>query len=197
MRERMEALESQGEQLQREAKYREALDKYQEILEFNRNYFGAESEEYDRISIKMCELCNLVAMIFLQKDKFDLTLIFLQKADSLAVSNPKYLAITLNNKACYYRKTGKLRTALQCLQDALTLEWKSKKEDTLADTYLNLCAVLSQLGRHKEALENVLFSITLLQEEILGNQKIGTERLLVLTIAYHNLAVELEHLSRF
>lgn len=28
-RERMEALESQGEQLQREAKYREALDKYQ------------------------------------------------------------------------------------------------------------------------------------------------------------------------
>lgn len=145
----------------------------------------------------MCELCNLVAMIFLQKDKFDLTLIFLQKADTLSVNNPKYLAITLNNKACYYRKTGKLRTALQCLQDALTLEWKSKKEDTLADTYLNLCAVLSQLGRHKEALENVLFSITLLQEEILGNQKIGTERLLVLTIAYHNLAVELEHLSRF
>lgn len=44
MRERMEALESQGEQLQREAKYREALDKYQEILEFNKNYFGSDSE---------------------------------------------------------------------------------------------------------------------------------------------------------
>lgn len=66
-------------------------------------------------------------MIFLQKDKFDLTLIFLQKADTLSCGHPKYLAITLNNKACYYRKTGKLRTALQCLQDALTLEWKSKK----------------------------------------------------------------------
>ena len=91
-------------------------------------------------------------MIFLQKDKFDLTLVFLQKADALSCGHPKYLAITLNNKACYYRKTGKLRTSLQCLQDALTLEWKSKKEDTLADTYLNLCAVLSQLGRHKEAL---------------------------------------------
>jgi hypothetical protein len=71
------------------------------------------------------------------------------------------------------------------------LEWKSKKEDTLADTYLNLCAVLSQLGRHKEALENVLFSVSLLQEEILGGQKVRPERPLVLTIAYHNLAVEL------
>ena len=100
----------------------------------------------------MCELCNLISMIFLQKEKFDLTLVFLQKADAFSCNQPKYLAITLNNKACFYRKTGKLRTALQCLQDALTLEWRSKKEDTLADTYLNLCAVLSQLGRHKEAL---------------------------------------------
>jgi tetratricopeptide (TPR) repeat protein len=88
-------------------------------------------------------------MIFLQKDKPDLSLIFLQKADAFATNQPKYMAITLNNKACYYRKTGKLRTALQCLQDALSLEWRSQKEDTLADTYLNLCAVLSQLGRHK------------------------------------------------
>ena len=67
----------------------------------------------------------------------------------------------------------------------------------MADTYLNLCAVLSQLGRHKEALENVLFSVTLLQEEILGAGKSPTERLLVLAIAYHNMAVELEHLERF
>jgi tetratricopeptide (TPR) repeat protein len=88
-------------------------------------------------------------MIFLQKDKYDLCLMFLQKADALAISHPKYMAITLNNKACYYRKTGKLRTALQCLQDALSLEWKSRQDETLADTYLNLCAVLSQLGRHK------------------------------------------------
>lgn len=167
------------------------------MLEFNKNYFGSDSEEYERVSIKMCELCNLISMIFLQKDKYDLTLLFLQKADALAANHPKYMAITLNNKACYYRKTGKLRTALQCLQEALTLEWRSRKEDSLADTYLNQCAVLSQLGRHKEALENVLFSVTLLQEEIFNAEKVGTERLLVLAIAYHNMAVELEHLERF
>ena len=54
------------------------------------------------------------------------------------------------------------------------MEWKSRKEDTLADTYLNLCAVLSQLGKHKDALENVLFSVTLLQEELLGASKSPT-----------------------
>ena len=58
----------------------------------------------------------MISMIFLQKDKFDLCLVFLQKAEAFAAHHPKYLAITLNNKACYYRKTGKLRTALQCLQ---------------------------------------------------------------------------------
>ena len=43
----------------------------------------------------------------------------------------------------------------------------------------------------------MLFSVTLLQEEILGAEKIATERLLVLAIAYHNMGVELEHLERF
>ena len=83
------------------------------------------------------------------------------------------------------------------LQNALDLEWKDQKQETLADTYLNLCAVLSQLGRHEQALENVLFSIVILQEELLGKHDIHLERVPVLSIAYHNMGVELEHLKRF
>ena len=49
--------------------------------------------------------------------------------------------------------------------------------------------MLSQLGRHNEALENVLFSVTLLQEEILGADEVNMERIPVLAIAYHNTAV--------
>jgi tetratricopeptide (TPR) repeat protein len=82
------------------------------------------------------------------------------------------------------------------LQSALELEWKDKNTATLADTYLNLCAVLSQLGRHNEALENALFSVTLLQEELLGVDNKNMERIPVLAIAYHNVAVELEFLKR-
>lgn len=48
--------------------------------------------------------------------------------------------------ACYYRRIGKLRTALNFLQQALALETKIERSQTLADTHLNICAVYSQLG---------------------------------------------------
>ena len=85
---------------------------------------------------------------------------------------------------------------------------------SLADTHLNMCAVLSQLSKHKEALQHVLLSITLLQDEFLNlgppeknidyNEKKDEEnpkgniedRVSVLAIAYHNLGVELEYLQR-
>jgi len=35
---------------------------------------------------------------------------------------------------------------------------------TLADTHLNLCAVLSQLDRHDDALQHSMLSIILLQD---------------------------------
>ncbi len=53
--------------MQKETKYKEALDVYQEVLELNKNAYGSQSDEYERISIKLCELCNLIAMILLQK----------------------------------------------------------------------------------------------------------------------------------
>jgi hypothetical protein len=62
--------------------------------------------------------------------------------------------------------------------------------ESLADTHLNLCAVLSQLGRHSEALEHILMSIVMLQEELLGPDKVkNAERMPVLAIAYHNMGV--------
>ena len=85
---------------------------------------------------------------------------------------------------------------------------------SLADTHLNMCAVLSQLSKHKEALQHVLLSITLLQDEFLNlgppeknidynekkdeeNPKVNiVDRVSVLAIAYHNLGVELEYLKR-
>ena len=60
--------------------------------------------------------------------------------------------------------TGKLRIALKYLEKALAIEFKlsTEQQSSIADTHLNVCAVLSQLGRHEEALEHVLMSIVLL-----------------------------------
>lgn len=55
----------------------------------------------------------------------------------------RFKATTFNNLACFYRRTGKLRTAYNYLQMALDIELKIGSMPSLADTHLNLCAVLS------------------------------------------------------
>jgi hypothetical protein len=53
--------------------------------------------------------------------------------------------MTFNNLACYYRKIGHLRSALIFLEKAIEIERKGITTAQMADTHLNLCAVLSQL----------------------------------------------------
>ena len=59
--------------------------------------------------------------------------------------------MTANNLACYYRRVGKLRSALLYLEKAYALELLHPAAD-LSQTHLNLCATLSQLGKHESAL---------------------------------------------
>lgn len=82
-----------------------------------------------------------------------------------------------------------------------------------ADTHLNICAVLSQIGRHQGALEHAQSALILLQEELFaggggaardtadvdsgGNQPPRADRIAVLSIAYHNMGVEQEFLKKF
>lgn len=44
LKDRMEALEEKGMQYQKEAKYKEALDVYEELLDINRNTYGLHSQ---------------------------------------------------------------------------------------------------------------------------------------------------------
>ena len=82
-------------------------------------------------------------MIFLQRESFDEALEFLKKAETLCQSSVQFKAITFNNLACFYRRTGKLRTALIFLNKTVEMEIKLENSQNIADTHLNLCAVLS------------------------------------------------------
>jgi tetratricopeptide (TPR) repeat protein len=123
--------------------------------------------------------------------------------------------MTYNNMACYYRRVGKLRTALKFLEQALSIEGRLNKIDTQADTHLNICAVLSQLNKHELALNHAMSAVILLQEDLLfkavnGDQQQeeekpksskgkdqNTDRTSVLAIAYHNMGVEQEFLRSY
>ena len=150
-------------------------------------------------------MCNLLAMTYLQQEDFAMVLELLKKAEILTERDPPGRAVTFNNLACYYRRQGKLHASLQYLQKALKIEGRLEKVDNPADTHLNACAVLSQLGRHQSALEHAQSALILLQEELFnGVNPLGDEaappkadRIAVLAIAYHNIGVEQEFLKKF
>jgi tetratricopeptide (TPR) repeat protein len=96
-----------------------------------------------------------------------------------------------------------LHAALQYLAKALKIELTSEEVDNPAGTHLNLCATLSQLGRHGPALEHAQCALELLeamasQKDRKGNgsaEKSANDDGSILAIAWHNIAVEQEHLG--
>lgn len=174
-------------------------------LVLRQHFFGVDSDQVRNACKIVGEMCNLLAMTYLQQESYDLVLELLKKAEILTDRDPQGKAVTCNNLACYYRKQGKLRNALKYLQKALKIESKLEKIGNIADTHLNICAVLSQLGRHSRALSHSQSALIVLQEELLKdlkeekkelNKPVKLDRIAVLAIAYHNTGVELEFLKK-
>ena len=93
-----------------QGKYLECLETIEKILNIKADAFGEQSDEvlilyqYIKSKEKLCELCNLIAMIFLKKERFDVSLEFLKKAEILSDKLITFKSVTLNNLACYYRR---------------------------------------------------------------------------------------------
>lgn len=90
-------------------------------MSIKKSVYGVEHSEFQTASEKLCEYLNLAAMVHLQKENLELTLDYLRKAEIVAQDSLALKATTLNNLGCYYRRTGKLRTALSYLIQALEL----------------------------------------------------------------------------
>lgn len=85
------------------------------------------------------------------------------------------------------------------------------------DIHLNICAILSQMGKHELALQHSMKALILIQDELVSklgptsgpndiimadssetahqSGKKPEDRLIVLCISYHNIAVEQEFLK--
>jgi hypothetical protein len=74
-------------------------------------------------------------MAHLQKEDYKLCLELLKKAELFTEGNDRMKAITYNNFACLFRKTNKLRNALQYLEAALVLEYTTlnRSEEPVAE----------------------------------------------------------------
>ena len=191
--------------------------------------YGDRAESVLKSSQEAAIICNILSMSFLQKGKlhifinillenFNVALELLRKAETLTEEGDKYRAVTYNNFACIFRRTKKLRSALSYLEKALEIEYNylhysdESVDDCLqvlnpTDIHLNICAILSQMGKHELALQHSMKALILIQDELITKImaqeadpnfteiKKPEDRLTVLCIAYHNIAVEQEFLK--
>merc|ERR1711907_2336 len=194
-----------------------ALKEWETALEIANN---APDEDDGACVWRLCKhvgtTCNAIAMASLQHGDEDGTMNLLRRALQMSqvvnaasekdISRLKLRAVTYNNIGCFYRKMDRPKEALLHLERALKLLNEIPHAEHAADTHLNICAVLSQLGRHSQALEHAQVGLILLQEELYfahesdeapeEMERHNQKRYPVLTIAYHNVAVEQEFIGR-
>jgi len=188
--EEIKQLDEQAEKLKKEGNYVQALQVVEEALSVRKEHFEEDSSQVKHSYRQLCELCNILATQYLQKDQNQLAFDLLKRAEMLCERDEHAKTITFNNYACYYRKVGKARISMNYLNRALALESGNP------NTHLNLCAVLSQIKKHEKAAEHAMMAVILLQEMFILSKDDTEETASLLSIAYHNLAVEFEYLKR-
>jgi len=176
-------------------------------LYLRRRMYPEASPEIAAACHRLCEVCNVASTMLLSQGHLKGAHELLKRAEQVADRNQMDKAITWNNMACYYRRIGKLRTAATLLERALEIE-EYAEPSAAAQTHLNLCATLSQLQRHSDALYHAQ-SAMIRMYEILSPMMIAAkmsslplkeeqfEPVVVLCIAYHNTAVEHEYLKNY
>lgn len=152
---------------------------------------------------------NTLGMKHLKDGQTDVSCRFFEKAEALTDPanlhmNPEsrlvLRAVTYNNLGCFYKSMSKLHTALQYLRKAQKIEERSSgKCQNPAGTHLNLCALLSQMGKHTEALAHAQRALVLLKESPplpASEAPPGSSSQSLACVAHFNMGAELEHLKR-
>lgn len=201
------------EALRKEGRTVEALAELERGLFLRREVLGDAHPEVEKSCVAYVSFANSTAMTALQAGDLVLSFELLKKAEIVTeprglirdkMARMKMRAITFNNLGCFYRRRGKLHSSIQYLDKALRIELTVKKVDNPAGTHLNMCAVLSQMGKHAAALEHALCALSLLEDAfdplsvagIIGRESIAKPPSM-LAIASHNAGVEYEYMGKY
>lgn len=155
-------------------------------------------------SLVLC--CNKDGMDSLRKGQAKAAFEQFKYAESMLLAqqnegdNTSLMAVTCNNLGCYYKKVGKEHGALSYLRRALKMEIDlGTDEVTVAGTHLNICAILSKLEKHDKAVQHALSALDLINHRVnsVPANTVSQDDYSVLAIAYHNVAVERDHLQQY
>jgi len=187
----------------------QATDYIQQAIDLRRGLdlevFSPSCLAYIQASVKAVAA---VAMGMLETGDVNLSLQVLERLEEVLKGCPLAAVVSercavLNNLACACRKAEQLPVAKRHLAKALRLcEIFKDTEMDRAGTHLNMCAVLSNLGRHGAALEYGKKAVQYAQEEVIGRKSLDGDEdskhaIKVLAVAYFNVGAEYEHLTAY
>lgn len=165
---------------------------YEQVIKILESQLSETTQKPELISL-LIKSYNEFAIELLDKNHPTLALDILKKAENFSDVETELRSRTYNNIACCYKVQNKHVLALKYIEKAIFLH-------PSGDFHLNKCAILSMSGKHNKALEEAMFAVIYIQEEMLEkfiqNAEINRKKCEALAISYHNLAVELEYMRK-
>ena len=118
-----------------------------------KDIFGIESEELCSACKKVGKTCNQLALKCLDLGKYELAHVYLKRGEVVSSGDSDVRKNIFNSMASLYRQIGNYKLALHYLMLSLNLETNIDNKDKLrkARKHLNICAMSSQIGKHKIA----------------------------------------------
>lgn len=165
-----------SKRLQKEGLDREALDCMQLGLVKCKEIFGPKSEELTSACRTVANELNNTALKNIHESHFNEAAKFLKQASLLFRKNDDFgRQQTYQNFALLYQKKGQPKMTLKYLKQVLSIHSKflgpSLDVDDIqrAHVQLNICATLSQLGKHESALRHANLAIRTLKSQTNGD----------------------------
>lgn len=186
--------------LKSEQRLEECLTVIEEALVYKSENFGKQSAEFISTAKQLCELCNLIALRQLENKNVNEGLEYLEKAEKIFQGYKDILNICWNNLGCYHTMIGDNNKSLNYFNKALKLSIELHNKKIAAEIYLNISTVLNKISQYKQASEQCLNSIVLIQEFITDPSETPSEEefinvMNILILAYRNLAVQFDNLN--
>jgi tetratricopeptide (TPR) repeat protein len=143
-------------------------------LSKRKDVFGVNSQELTFACKKVGRRCNEMAVKYMNEGKFEMSFEYLKRGENVTRScDPEGLQMTFSNLASLYKYKGNFKSALRFIMLALDLESTIDDKNNLrkANIHLNICAIASQLGRHKVALKQAESAIKILKGDLVVKTK--------------------------